>query len=142
MTQPPTAEDNIRAAGVMFDEFMRRESAETFRILDEQVSFDTRGLGAPESQRVHLGHDEVRAFWRSWLAAWGRIEVVAGPHFRAHGNQVVTSWRQRNFGKGSGMGIDQDAAWLWTFQNGRVVHAAFFPGRDEAFRAAGLEPGG
>jgi len=126
----------------MFDEFMRRESAETFLILDEQVSWDTRALGAPELRRVHLGHDEVRAFWRSWLAAWERIEVIAGPHFRAHGNQVVTWWRQRDVGKGSGVGIEQDAAWLWTFQNGRVVHAAYFPGREEAFHAAGLGPEG
>jgi ketosteroid isomerase-like protein len=124
----------------LFDEFGRRETAVTFRVLDEQVTWDARRMPVEDVRRVFHGHDGVRQFWRTWLEAWEGLDIIDGPHHHPLGNQVVTWWRQRNRGRTSGVPLEMTAAFVWTFQNDRIVRAALFASRDEAFRAAGLEP--
>jgi ketosteroid isomerase-like protein len=94
----------------------------------------------PELGGVHHGHDSVRDWWRTWLDAWERIDIIDGPEHRTQGNQVVSWWRQRNLGKGSGIAVEQEAGIVWTFQDGLIVRAAVFVSREDVFRAAGLEP--
>jgi ketosteroid isomerase-like protein len=132
--------ENVAVVRTLFDEFARRESELTFGVFDEEIAWDARSVPLAEFGEVFHGHEGVRAFWRGWLEAWERIDFVEGPHHRAHGNQVVSWWRQRTVGRGSGLGMEQEAGIVWTFENGRIVRAAVFWSREEIFRAAGLEP--
>lgn len=139
-TSAGPGQENVAVVRTLFDEFARRESEVTFRVFDEEIAWDARSGPLAEWGRVFHGHEGVRAFWRTWLEAWDRIEFVDGPYHRAHGSQVVSWWRQRTVGRGSGLGMEQEAGIVWTFENGRIVRAAVFWSREETFRAAGLEP--
>jgi ketosteroid isomerase-like protein len=134
-----SGEENLRTIEALFAEFDRRGSEIAVRAMDEEITWDTRALSIPALSGVYRGHDEVRAFWRGWLEAWQRIEFIEGPHHRAHGNQVISWHRQLNHGKGSGVTVEQEGCFVWTFLNGRIVHVAMFRSRDELCRAAGLE---
>jgi len=134
------AERNVKAVEAIFNEFTRRESDLTFRTFDDEITWDARPLNVPALSAVYHGHDGVRAFWRTWYDAWERIDVIEGPEHIPHGKQVVSWHRQRNLGKGSGITVEQEGCFIWTFENGRVVRAAMFLTREDLYRAAGLEP--
>ncbi len=134
-------EQNVRTIEALFGEWNRGEANIAFETFDEEITWDARPLHAPALSAVYRGHDGVRAFWRIWLEAWERIEIIEGPDHRPHGNQVVTWHRQRNLGKGSGVTVEQEGCFIWTFQEGRIVHVAMYMTREELYRAAGLEPG-
>ena len=124
----------------MFEAFARRDTETAFELYDSEVVWDSRAMtGFQDLQGVYRGHDGVRAWWRSWLDAWETIEFVpeATEHVE-HGNQVVSSWVQRNRGRGSGVEVDMESAVVWTFENGRIVRAAVFTSRAEARQAVGL----
>jgi ketosteroid isomerase-like protein len=124
----------------MFEAQARGDAPGSFRFLDEQITWDARGIPMPEMRGIYYGHDGVRTWWRAWFEAWERIDIIDGAHHRPHGNQVVSWWRQRNLGKGSGIAVEQEAGFVWTFQDGLIVRAAAFVSREDVFRAAGLEP--
>ena len=133
------AESNIAVIEELFREFARRDDALTFEIFDDELIFDTREFPGPESLRTcYHGHEGVRAYWRQWLDAWESVEIVDGPHHEAYGSAVISSWRQRNRGKRSGVEIELDTAVVWTFQGGRIVHAAAFGSGADARTAIGM----
>jgi ketosteroid isomerase-like protein len=134
------SEQNLWTIEAIFTEFTRRESDLTFRAFDDEITWDARPLHVPAISGVYHGHEGVREFWRTWYDAWERIDVVEGPDHRAHGNQVVSWHRQRNRGKGSGITVEQEGCFVWTFLDGRIVHVALYLTREELYRAAGLEP--
>ena len=124
----------------MFAEFQLRDDRTTFAAYDEAVVWDARRLPIVEIGDIFHGHAGVRQWWRSWLAAWGRIEIVDEPKHYVHGNQVVSVWAQQNVGAGSGAPVPQETGVVWTFVDGKIVHVAVFPVRADALRAVGLEP--
>ena len=126
----------------MFEAFERRDNEMVFELYDPDVVWDSRAVtGLQDLQGVYHGHDGVRAWWRRWLEAWETIEFApGGVEHEAHGNQVISSWLQRNRGRGSGAEVDMESAIVWTFENGRVVRVAVFPSRAEGRQAAGLPP--
>ena len=135
--QPP---DNVAVVQALFAEWGRHESELAYRVFDEEICWDMRALPVEDVRRVFHGHEGVRAFWHTWLDAWKDVAPSDGPHHRAHGNQVISWWHQRNLGRASGLDVKLNIGIVWTFQSGRIVHAAAFGSREEAFRAAGLEP--
>ena len=130
---------NLATIKTLLEDWGRRDYARAFEIYDEEVTWDSRPLRVPELAHVFRGHDGVRAFWREWLAAWERVEMVDGPYYEAHGNQVLSWWMLHLVGRESGLAFDKEAGHLWTFQNGRIVYVAVFFSHEELFRAAGLE---
>ena len=72
-----------------------------------------------------------------WLDAWESFSVE--PHdFRAAGDDVVASVRQYAKGKDSGVEVEMDVAYLWTFHDGKATRFHLYPGLAEALEAAGL----
>lgn len=133
-------EENLTAVHAIFAAFASRDARGPFRFYDEEVVWDARRIAMPELRGVFHGHEGVRDWWRTWLEAWERIDIIDGPHHHAQGNQAMSWWRQLNRGKGSGIAVESEAGIVWTFQDGLIVRAAVFISRDETFRAAGLEP--
>ena len=123
----------------LFRGFAARDNALAFEVFDDEVVLDTREMSGPDSIRaVYHGHDGVRRYWREWLDAWEAVTIVDGPLNEMYGGQVISSWRQLNRGKTSGLEVEMDVASIWTFQHDRVVRMATFASRDDALRAAGV----
>jgi ketosteroid isomerase-like protein len=54
------------------------------------------------------------------------------------GSQVVLLWRQGGVGRGSGAGVENEGATVYTLSNGLIEHARVYTDRAEALEAAGL----
>ena len=133
---------NVAAIERVFDGFARRDNDVALQLYDPNIVWDSSAVtGLQDLQGIYHGIDGVRAWWRTWLAAWETIEFDRrATQHTAHGNQVVSTWVQRNRGKGSGLELDMETGIVWTFQNGRVVRAAVFASHAETRQAAGLPP--
>lgn len=131
--------ENLAAVERIFREFAHRESETVFDVYDPEIVWDTReiGDGLADLRGVYHGEEGVRTWWRQWLDAWEAIEFVEAFH-ETHGNQVISTWKQRNRGRGSGVEVDMESGIIWTFQSGRIVRAAIFISAADAHRAAGL----
>lgn len=132
---------NLRTVEAMFEEFARGEDEVAFSVFDEEIVWDARAADIPEVGGIFHGHDGVRDWWRRWLASWDRIEISSGPDHVVHGNQVLSSWHQHNVGAGSGARVGQEAALIYTFLGGKVIHVAVFVDHESAFRAFGAPHG-
>jgi ketosteroid isomerase-like protein len=83
------------------------------------------------------GHAGLLEWLGRWLDVWDSFRVEAYD-FRAAGDDVVASARQYAKGKDSGLDVEMDVAYLFTFHDGKATRFHIYPGRAEAFEAVGL----
>ena len=121
------------------EEFTRRFAAGrhvTDDFFDPQIVWDTSASGMP-SAGVYHGRDEVRRFFRDWLAPWADYELQTRDCIDA-GDAVVLVFRQTGTGRGSGVRIERDFFGVWELENSKVVRFRLFASREQAFEAAGM----
>jgi ketosteroid isomerase-like protein len=87
---------------------------------------------------VYRGHDEIRAFALSFLAAWDefRLEIVDGPIEVKDGLLIaenVAYLRGRD-----GVEVQARSAWLITIREGQQMSLTLYQTKEEAREAAGL----
>jgi ketosteroid isomerase-like protein len=87
--------------------------------------------------KVYRGHDGIREFWGSWLAAWETVEFKA-LEAEDHGDHVIVEVEQRNRGRGSGVAVDFHYFQVSTVRKGKVTASRMYETRDEALEALGL----
>ena len=103
--------------------------------IDPDVVFEDSVL--PDHAGEYRGHDGLVRAARTWLEAYEPftidLERIVGT-----GDRLVSIHRFR--GKGRSSGIDQSFrfAYMWSFQNAKVVRFASFRDPAEALEAAGL----
>jgi ketosteroid isomerase-like protein len=103
----------------------------------------------PEVEFVRIGAADLDGAWRGidgmwsavveWLRSWQLIRLEA-EEFVECGDRVLVLTRQSGRGKHSGVLLDRELGDLFTFRNGKIVRLESYWNRDEAVRAAGLEP--
>jgi uncharacterized protein len=72
------------------------------------------------NEGTYRGRDEFRTMMETWLEPWD--EYRAEPHeFIARGDAVVVPLRQSARGKGSGVEVEMEAAFVMTARGGRLV---------------------
>jgi ketosteroid isomerase-like protein len=86
------------------------------------------------------GLEGLREGWRDFLAAFEEIEIVPGELREAPGGDAVVEFVHL-IGKPIGVAaeIDQQAAAVWRFRDGRLCAVEFHIDRGAAMRSAGLE---
>ena len=133
---------NLATVQAMFEAFGSRDNDAVLDVYDPEVVWDARGLTRlPDLQGIFHGVEGVKRWWRVWLEAWDAIDILDAPQHEQNGNQVVSTWVQRNRGRGSGVEVEMESGIVWTFETGRIVRVAVFGSRAEARAAAGLAPG-
>ena len=135
------SQENVELVRSVIDAHERGDFATVFAAYDPEIEWRTGGgLTAPWSdfEPVYHGHEGVRNFWRTWFAAWERVDFEYEEFIDA-GDRVVTILSQRMRGRTSGIELEWSSyAQVWTFRNDKVVRVEFFPNRLEALEAAGL----
>ena len=91
-------------------------------------------------QRAYHGVDGMIDAWRDWMGAFESYattpeDVIERDDF------VVLLVRQRAVPAGGGSAMENLGAAVFRFQAERLVRIEFHLDRDEALRAAGIEPG-
>jgi ketosteroid isomerase-like protein len=129
------SQENVEIMRQMLDQAQERPEA-LYDILDENVQWDAGELGLPDLTTFH-GPDGVREFFRRWVGAfeeWGydTEELIDA------GDSVVIRTHQWGRGKGSGVAVENRFWQVWTFRNGKVIHATQHWEKARALEAAGL----
>jgi uncharacterized protein len=109
-----------------------------FDLVAEDVEWDLRDTTSPMAGLYH-GREAVRDLYRQWASAFSdwRFDIErlidAGEH-------VVAFVTEHGHGRGSGVEVEMRRANVTTFRDGKVVRFRSFASRDDALRAAGLDP--
>jgi ketosteroid isomerase-like protein len=140
---------------------MSRENVELARSAFAGPAVDMLGLfggGLPEGANLSLLADDVEIVfvgmepglvdgtytgvaglvegWQDWLVAWSRYEATVEEFIDA-GDDVVVLARLRGETKHDGVVIEQAAAVVWTFRDGKAVKLAFHLDRRAALESVG-----
>jgi ketosteroid isomerase-like protein len=134
------SQENVEIVRQIFDAANRRDSASTLALYDPTLIWDhTRGplrelMGG---QDVYCGHEGLRQWFRDFYEVWDNVEARVVEVIEA-GDDVISVIDYRARGRASGAEVEMGMAGVWTIQAGKVVRAAWFTTRDEAFEAVGL----
>ena len=103
-----------------------------------QPDFECAFVGATPSEANHAGVDGLRALWLDWLAPWAayRVEVDEAIDL---GDRVLLLTHDYGRREGDAEEVVLRGSAIWTFRDGKIARAEFYPIRDEALKAAGLE---
>jgi ketosteroid isomerase-like protein len=120
--------------------FERGDYETAFATWHPDVEWDTTHFGDWPDDAVYRGRDEVIRFLQEeWVGGWASYESKIEGVFDA-GDKVVVFWLQRMVGRESGIEVESRAAVVCTVRDGLVTRIDNYTDRDEAMRAAGLEP--
>ena len=101
----------------LLDSFVAGDLEAPFNHYADEIEFDGRHF--PDG-RVYRGHDGVRAFFRSFFAAFSEFELEIEAMF-ASGDEVVVLSRERARGRTSGAWLHLCCAQVYTLRDGKVV---------------------
>ena len=111
-----------------------------FALVADDVEWDLRETSSPMAGLYH-GREAVRDLYRRWAGAFSDWNFEVERLIDA-GEHVVAFVTERGHGRGSGVEVEMKRANVTTFRNGRVVRWRSFSSREDALRAAGLDPAG
>jgi ketosteroid isomerase-like protein len=134
------SQENVEIVRSIIDAHERGDFDAVFAGYDSEIEWHLSPVFARVSdfESVYYGHEGVRAFWRTWFAAWERADFEY-EEFIDTGDSVVTILSQRVRGRTSGIELEWTSyGQVWRVRNGKIVHVEFFPTREEALEAAGL----
>lgn len=134
------SEQNVELVREVIAAYERGAMEKVFAAYDTAIEWDIGAvqMTITDFEPVYRGHDGVRRFWHTWLAAW-EVTSFEYEEFIEAGDTVVSILSQRMKGRASG--IEQD--WVsyaqnWTIRNGKIVRVKFFLDRASALAAAGV----
>ena len=124
--------DNLELAERAFSAFNRGEIP---RVLD-MLSPDVEIYASPELANAgsYRGHDGFLAWLERWLDAWESFRVEVDDYI-AEGDDVIVVIRQYGRGKGSGLEVQMDAAFMLTVRDGKAVRLHLYPDKAKALQA-------
>ena len=106
--------------------------------LDPAIEWHTYIVPGPGGGTYH-GHDGVRELWSDAQRIFGGFKNIPEEMFES-GDRVVAFIRVEGVGVKSGIAVQARIAHVHTFRDGKVIRVESFEDRDEALRAAGIEP--
>ena len=130
---------NESVVRAIYEAISRRDYDAGFALLDEEFEWlepERALLG-----RRHTGIDEARRAIERWVEVFDDFSIEP-EHFKARGERVAVSVRQRARGAVSGAEIEIQIGHLWTVRNSKVVALEVFPARQDAYEAAALPAAG
>jgi len=108
---------NVEIVRALLERFIEGDREGPFDNYAEGVEFDARHF--PDG-RVYRGHDGIRAFFRSFFAAFADYELTVEAIFDA-GDEVVVLARESGRGRQSGAAFEEVYAQVYTLRDGKVV---------------------
>jgi ketosteroid isomerase-like protein len=122
------AAEIFRAA---IEDWNRGDLDAVFARLDPDLEFVASGT-LPDIP-ARLKGDELRRFFRDWLASWERIALEA-ERLEEHGDRVLALVRFAASGR-EGVEVEQRFSWLVTIRDGKIAGWSSFADWDEAAAA-------
>jgi ketosteroid isomerase-like protein len=132
------SEEDVGLVRRLFERWARGDVA-TAEFFDTDVEFVRHGgSGAVAGLAGEWrGLDQLWAAVREYLQAWEDLRTGA-ERFVDLGDRVLILARQTGRGKGSGVPVDHEVAFLATVRNGKIVRLEAYWDRDRALADLGL----
>jgi steroid delta-isomerase-like uncharacterized protein len=92
------------------------------------------------SGRAYLGHDGIRQYFDDVASAWREWRVEVERVAEAADGRVAIVMTMHARGKGSGAGIAERTAHIWTLEDGKLLRNEPYREAEQALRDLGLSP--
>ena len=126
--------ENVATIRALYGDWLRGDMA--LDRMDPEISmFEADTIPGAASA---VGIDAVRRYMESFARYWEEIRFEP-TEFVDAGDQVVVVARLMGRGKGSGVDVEREWAYVWTVSAGKVVRMDGYASRAEALKAVGLE---
>ncbi|HXE98988.1 MAG TPA: nuclear transport factor 2 family protein [Solirubrobacterales bacterium] len=89
----------------------------------------------PNSGRF-VGLDGYSTWLGQWLDAWEDFTVEIVEMQPVGDRHVIATVRQSGLGKGSGIPVEMEIAYMWDVRDGRLAALHLYPSREEAVQVA------
>jgi ketosteroid isomerase-like protein len=130
------SQENVEAVHKSFDAYQRGEWEGVVRDADPDIEVvQPPDFADASSYHGHQGFVEVLQWWPS---QWEDFHVELTEVIDANDDQVILVTRQRGRGKGSGVEVAGEVAFVSTFRDGKMIRIEMFQSLQEALEAAGL----
>jgi ketosteroid isomerase-like protein len=130
------SQENVEVVKALFAAFADRDFEAAAKVLDPSVEVRPAIVGGPEGVVYH-GPDGMRQFWDDVDDAWAEFRITP-EEFRELDGEILVLGRAFARGRGSGITLDAEAAWIAGLRNRRIVDFQSFSSQPEALEAAGL----
>jgi ketosteroid isomerase-like protein len=130
------SQENVEIVRRIFDAYSRGDLEEVLDHLAPEFELHTTGRFA-DTEPVYRGQQGWIDFWNTFQTAWEHINASGG-RIEDLGHRVLVLGAFHGRGRGSGVDVSVEVAWLVTLEDGLVVHARTFAKWKEALEAAGL----
>ena len=94
------------------------------------------------SGRAYLGHDGIREYFEDVESAWEEWSVEVERTAEAEDGRVAIVMTMHARGKGSGVGVAERTAHIWTLEDGKLAANLPYRTPESALVDLGLEPEG
>jgi len=111
-----------------------------FELLDPEVVWDNGEYGPIGHRGLIRGKAAVSQIMREWVGTWAEYRFEVGEMVEID-DQVLLAVNESGVGKGSGIPLQAQHWFVWSFRAGRIVHAAAFRTKAEALARMGLRCG-
>jgi len=87
---------------------------------------------------AYTGHAGFGRWLENWDIAWAQYSI-APEEFLDAGERVVSVFRMKATGRGSGVPVERQDAIVWEVRDGKVMRLDYYNDRGQALEAAGIE---
>jgi ketosteroid isomerase-like protein len=133
--------ENVEVVRRAWDAFSRGDVPEAFEVFATDVEFDvSRDIWGPVvGGGYYRGVEGIANWLRDLYEAWEKFEMGAAEVIDAGNDEVITVLFARGRGRASGIALEHRPAGVSTLRDGKVVRVVWFPTREEALEAVGLQ---
>jgi ketosteroid isomerase-like protein len=126
--------ENVEIVGRMLDAFHRGDAEGAFALMDSDVVAD---FPIRPDSGLARGRMEVSAMVTDWVATFDEFEETTD-EIRDLGDRVLVIATQRGRGKGSGVEVEQQYAWIYELRGSRITRLTAYKDAAAALKAADL----
>jgi ketosteroid isomerase-like protein len=128
---------NVEAVETIFEAWNRGDFEGVIAGTAEDFEWIPVTVSTIEGETAFRGREGFRRFFEQWGNTWETWDVQL-QECRELGDRVVALGRVHARGRGSGVELDQPAAYVFDFRGGELARGESFFDQDEALAAAGV----
>jgi ketosteroid isomerase-like protein len=129
---------NVSAVKEILEAWNRGDREGIFARATDDLEWTPATVATIEGEKTFRGRDGMDEFFEQWGSTWETWDVEIR-ELRDLGDRVVVLGQVRAKGRGSGIELDQEVAYVFGFRDGLLQRGRSFLSHDEALAAAGAE---
>ena len=130
------SKENIEILRRADEAFQRGDLKAALADMDEDITA-SRVAPLPDI-KTYEGHEGMRQMLLDWVEGFDDFAMSAQEYIGVNDRQVLVRFRQRAQGTQSGVPIEADFWFLYTFRNRKAVRMDVYHSKHQALEAAGL----